>query len=324
MEKQTKKTDSKKEIVVQHNRLIEARYGLSLQEKRIILWLISKIKPDDKEFKNYEICIKEFSHILELQLDNQYTKLRLTLKRLMTRVLEIYNEETGGWILFNWLSSAEYIPKQGKLFLCFDPKLKPYLLQLKSEFTKLNISDLINFKSIYSIRIFELLCQYESIGKRKVKIKELRESCGINTNEYQKYSHLKDKVINRATTEINAKTEYDVGFREIKESRRVAEIEFTIKKRTHFEKHQLEKAVIIQRELRSQNILVEQIKEYGFSRITAKKFLQQNPEEIVRDALKSVNIQIERGNVKNPKAMLRTAIQECWKPDVYSTRKKSG
>jgi hypothetical protein len=30
-----------------------------------------------------------------------------------------------------------------------------------------------------------------------------------------------------------------------------------------------------------------------------------------------VNIQVERGGVRNAKAMLQTAIKEKWKPDVY-------
>jgi hypothetical protein len=32
-------------VVVKHNKLIEAKYRLTLQEKRILLWLMSEIQP---------------------------------------------------------------------------------------------------------------------------------------------------------------------------------------------------------------------------------------------------------------------------------------
>ena len=180
---------------------------------------------------------------------------------------------------------------------------------------------MLRIKGVHAVRIFELLNQYETIGKRIIRVEDLRHICGIEQGRYRNYNAIKLYVIERAKEEINAKTDYEIDYHEIKESRRVAAIEFTIKKRTHFEKCQHEKASIISKELRSPNILVEQIMEYGFSRIPAKKFLQQNSEEVVRNALKSVNLQIERKNVKNPKAMLRTAIREHWKPDVFLSRK---
>jgi plasmid replication initiation protein len=132
---------------------------------------------------------------------------------------------------------------------------------------------------------------------------------------------LKRKVIEHAKQEISTKTGYEIDYTEIKDSRKIVAIEFIIKKRTHFEKHQHEKTSIILKELRSQNILIEKIKEYGFSIPTAKKFLQQESEEVIENALKAVNLQIERGNVKNPKAMIRKAIQGHWKPDVFLSKK---
>ena len=48
-------------LVVKHNNLINARYNLTLQEQRIILWLISEIRADDDEFKLYRISISDFA-----------------------------------------------------------------------------------------------------------------------------------------------------------------------------------------------------------------------------------------------------------------------
>lgn len=54
----------------------------------------------------------------------------------------------------------------------------PYLLQLKERFTRYELKNILYFKNKYSIRIYELLKQYEKIGKREINIKELRGYLG--------------------------------------------------------------------------------------------------------------------------------------------------
>jgi plasmid replication initiation protein len=316
-------SEEQKPYVVQSNHLIQAHYRLTFQEKRLVLWLVSKIQPRDENLKKYTLNIVDFAQMMGLHAKTQYREMKKITKSLIGRVVEIEIPEDGSTKQFSWLGSAHWKPEQGVCFLSFHPDLKPYLLQLKGFFTKIEFDHLKSLKSVSSIRIFELLMQYESIGNRILNVKELKNMLGINPSEYELYANFKQRILDASIKEISDKTGYEITYHEIKESRRVGAIEFTIKKRTHFEKHQLEKSNIIFQELRSQKDLIEKMKEYGFSRITAKKFIQQNSEEIVRDALKSVNSQVERNNVKNPKAMLRTAIQERWKPDVYLSPKKA-
>ncbi len=73
LKKQVKKKNNKENedtsssiVIFQHNNLIEARYSLTLQEKRLILWLISKIQPDEEDFKKHELAVQEFMNLLEL------------------------------------------------------------------------------------------------------------------------------------------------------------------------------------------------------------------------------------------------------------------
>ena len=49
----------------------------------------------------------------------------------MSKSIEIPQAD-GGWLLANWISSAEYKKGEGIIALSFSPKLKPYLLQLKA------------------------------------------------------------------------------------------------------------------------------------------------------------------------------------------------
>ncbi len=304
-------------FVVKSNALIEARYRLSLQESHVILWLLTKIRPDDEDFKQHKLDIADFAEMVGLNVKGQYGELQKITETLMRRILKIEKPENDETLQVAWLSSARYQHKKGCILLEFSPQLKPYLLQLKSHFTKIDIVETLRLKSIYAVRIFELLLQYEHIGKRETSIENLKSFCGIEKKEYRLYADLKRYVIDRAKTEINAKTEYEIDYTETKESRKVIAIEWTIQKKTHFEKTQIEKADIIQKELRSENAILQQLLEYGFTNSHSKKIIKSNSQERIINALKAVDIQISRGRVKNPKAMLIKAIQEKWHHEKY-------
>ena len=238
----------------------------------------------------------------------------------MRRILEIYIPEEDEYLQIAWFSSVRYHNKKGFVSLRFDPDLKPYLLQLKGQFTKIDLIDTLHLKSIYSRRIFELLLQYLSIGKREISVEKLRDWCGLEKNEYPLYGDIKKRVIEHAKQEINTKTEYEVHYDEVKNSRKVESLKWTIKKKTHFEKLQIEKEIIIKKEFRSENQMIDRLMGYGFSKNQAKKMIELYGQERISDAIKSVDIQVSRGNPEHPEAMMRAAIKEGYKPDVYKRK----
>lgn len=308
------------EVVVQSNRLIEAHYRLTLQEKRLILWLIKEIRRDDTDFKKYQLKITDFAEMMGLCPDTQYKEMKRVTKALITRPLEVENPETRATMQMAWLCFAHWEPKKGICYLEFHPELKPYLLGLKGHFTEIGFADFLGLKSIYAVRMFEILVQYEPIGKRIITLDNLRSWCGLSADEYPFYADVKRRIIERSRVEINTKTGYEVNYREIKNSRKVIALEWTIKKKIHFEKSQLEKANFIQKELRSEKAIINQLIEYGFTTPRAKKIVKLNTQDTLSNAIKAVDIQVSRGNVKNAKAMLTKAIQEQWHPEKYRNR----
>ncbi len=61
----------------------------------------------------------------------------------------------------------------------FHPVMKPFLLSLKSHFTAYDARNILKLPSTYSIRIYELLKQYERIGQRRFDLQELKEIIGV-------------------------------------------------------------------------------------------------------------------------------------------------
>jgi plasmid replication initiation protein len=219
-----------KEIIVKSNHLIEGKYKLSMREQKIILFLISKIKKNDDDLKLYRISVKNFSEMLGLKGSPKYAEIRAITTELLKKVLEVKNGKT--IYSFHWLSLVAYNEQEGTIDMRFDPILKPYLLDLKRDFTKLNLKHLLLLKSGNSIRIYELLKQYLSIRERTIKITELKLFLGLDENGYEMYSDFKRKVIVPSMKEINEKTDITFEFKEIKEGRKVVALRFFIQSKT--------------------------------------------------------------------------------------------
>ena len=306
---------NRKSIAVKSNYLVEAKYRLSLQEMQIALWLLTQIKAEDEDFCPHELGVSNLAQMLGVEVDGKYAKIRAVTKNLMRRVLEIYDPEKDEYLQVNWISSALYKRKSGTVILEFDPKLKPHLLQLKTNFTKISIIDTLKLKSIFSVRILELLLQYEHVGDRSITVNTLKDRLSIGQEQYKKYNDLKKYVLLRARDEITKKTKYNVDFSEIKESRKVVAIHWTITQKNNA--HYTEPENTLSKEYRSNLALIEALIEYGFTKPTCIKMLRIHGEKVISDAVKAVDIQIQRKHAKNPKAMLRVAIKEHWKPDVF-------
>ena len=221
------KTDEKSLIVRQSNQLIQASYKIpSLGEGRLIRMLIAQISPNDEDFKTYRIAVADFAKFFGLTGGSAYDLIKKAADELTSRKIKFENGKS--WLYINWLSSAEYIEGSGYVELRFDGKLKPYLLQLKTHWKHYALESIVNFKSGYSIRIFELLkveeFKADSKGyfKRSFEYGELRDILGIDKNEYEFVKDFRIYVIETATREINAnpdikilQVDYQKTFRKI-------------------------------------------------------------------------------------------------------------
>ena len=222
------KTNYNLAIVKKSNALIESSYKLSANEQKILLVFMSMIKQTDKDFKVYKVSVKKLAEVLDIKTGDIYADVRSIILRLQTKTLSIFREEENTILDTNWLSSAEYYLGKGIIELIFEPKLKPYLLNLKQRFTTYRLVDVTQLKSQFSIRVFELLKQFENIGIREISLQKLREILKISPNQYKLYSNFKRKVLLKAQEELTNKSNLTFDFDEIKEGNKVYKIRFTI------------------------------------------------------------------------------------------------
>src|SRR5690606_6854051 len=107
---------------------------------------------------------------------------------------------------------------------------RPYLLELKKQFTPFKLRNILRLRSDYSIRVYELLKQYESLKERTFSIEELRYRLHIPKDKYKLYGHLKGRVIKKTQTELAEKTDLSFTFEEKKKGNKVIGVTFFIRK----------------------------------------------------------------------------------------------
>lgn len=222
--------------VSKSNKLIEARYNLTLNEQRIILSAVSKIEPKQKQPNTIKFEVKYLKDLLNIKNDKFVQELKEICGKLGSKNLVIQSLTTEDFITIQWISSAEYISKEGAIELEFSKKMMPYLIDLANNFTTYELENILKLKSRYSIRIYELLKQFQNLKskdsgckERLFELNELREVLGLEEKTYPKYANFKQKIIEIACSEINQYTDLEVDFEEIKNGKRVEKIKFIFK-----------------------------------------------------------------------------------------------
>jgi plasmid replication initiation protein len=213
-------------IIVKANRLILSSYNLNLNEQRIIEILASTIQAEDKEFCNYEFKISDFIEKLEIKGQKNYTELPKIIDGLMKKTFKI---KTGNKIeAFSWLAYYTYTIGSGIITLSFHPALKPYLLDLKKDFTKYSRDNILALRGKYAMRLYQILKSYQFRKEIKIEVEDLRDALELK-DEYVNFAAFRSRVLEPAKSEINAKTDILFSYKEVTRGKKVVTLKLNIK-----------------------------------------------------------------------------------------------
>jgi len=227
-ENNIKLRDHRSYKIVKANDLIQkSRFNLQLQEQKIILYLISKIKPEDVELKEHLFEIQDFCKICGLDSCNgaNYIYIKKTLKDLRDKSIWITLDD-GSETVLAWLDTVTINKDSGIVKLKIAEMMKPYLLLLREHYTQYELLYTLAMKSQYSIRLYELLKSYEYQRTRTFDIDELK--LRLSAEKYKRFADFKRYVLDRAINEINSLSDLDVTYDIIKKNRKFIKIEFTM------------------------------------------------------------------------------------------------
>lgn len=213
---------AKRKRVDKHYNLINAKYKLSAVEQKLVLSIIGLVRKNDVDFKNYIIPISNFEFLAD---NSNCRRLKTYCKSLMSKPLEIETAE--GWKIFNWFSHIEYKQNLSILECSISPKLKPYLLELQSNFKSYDLKYVINLQSEYSIRIYEILKKNQLLHCVEFELEELYGMLQV-PNSYKIYNRFKEKVLQPVSIELAKHSDIFFTFKELKIGRKIIGVKFNI------------------------------------------------------------------------------------------------
>ncbi len=186
-----------KAIVQKQNILNEIRSNnFTLQELRFFSIYLSKINPYDKSTRTVTFKLTDFQKIMDFKRLN-IEQLKAATDSLLTKLVHI-PKESGGYTTFQLFKECT-IDKDsgGEWYVSIDAhdKSLPLMFDFKDRYFKYELWNALRLKSANQIRMYEILKQYEAIGKREIKVDDLRELLGIAPNEYPRWDRFKDRVI---------------------------------------------------------------------------------------------------------------------------------
>lgn len=232
-------------LIYKSNELIQKfKNSFSLQEMKVINYIIANIKSPkyDKEFNIMTFSIKEIAKEIGYSEKNGklsgsgYDEVKKCLKNLSNKssdFIEIVNkdgkvEET----IVRWLEKPRIDKETGKVTLKLDDDLKPYLLDLKKNYTKYELLFSTTMKSQYSIKLYELLKSWEKTknGTKEFDLEKLRQHLNVPSSA-KSFGYFKQRILDVSVKEISEITDLFVSYETKKKGTKVVGLIFHISKK---------------------------------------------------------------------------------------------
>lgn len=221
--------------VVKHNDLIQkARYNLSVNQQKLIAYVISLIKPTDKDLMRYELSVADFCELCGIDREHFYTEFKNIMLDLDSKSFLVETEEK--IFNFRWFSEFEYIKGKGKVIVQLNSNLKRYLLDLYGHYTQYELYNILAIKGKYAIRVYELFQSYfnSKSSKSAEKIVSLADLKKLLLAEnYDDYRAFRRRVLEPSILEINDYTDLTVVYQPIRTGKQITDIKFIIKRKVY-------------------------------------------------------------------------------------------
>ena len=214
-------------LVIKANDLIQkTRFDLSLQQLKIVLFLIAQIEPKDEDFKTVEFNIPDFCRVcgIDPTSGGNYQKIKAAIKALADR--SVWIDIDGTETLVRWIEKPRIHKKSGTISLRLDEDMKPFLLHLRKNFTVYELLWVLRFQRKYSIRLYELAKSYhyrelETYTKRfDVEVLKF-----ILEGENYPWGRFKQFILDPCIEEINRFSDKTISYTTVKKGRSIAYVD---------------------------------------------------------------------------------------------------
>lgn len=215
------------------NDFIESTYSYSMTEKKLLLAVVKKTVESDVWGEEIMFEASEVTRLVGLTRHKTFDP---AIKELMQKIITIpadskwsplkgVKDKKNGHTYVQFLGRSSYA--DGVFTTKVDPLLKPLFVELVECFTKYDLENIKPIRSERAIRLFELLKQFEGLGKREMTIESLRKWMRIE-NKYQTWKSLKKDLLEPVQKIIDKNCDISFEFEPVKRGRKHHSIIFTI------------------------------------------------------------------------------------------------
>jgi len=222
--------------VIKSNDLVQASYSLTLDERRLIDCAIAKIKSGEPVPDKIIITAEDYSEAWDIHPKTAYRQLKKSVLGLYHKDIFLFkkwnNDEAKGKTSkykegyhYRWVDSCAYKEDCGHVALSFTKWVKPYLEQLKANYTSYGLLEIGGLKSANAIRLYELLMQYKSTGYKIDTVENLKMYFGVE-NKNMVWADFNRYILKPSAKKVVDKTNFTLTYRPVKVGRKVVSVEF--------------------------------------------------------------------------------------------------
>lgn len=215
--------------VRQHNAITTARYEYSELQLDLFFYLLSMLKKD-KTDGVYEIVVKDISAMTGKEY--KYGYLRKATEEMGSRMFEVSTAHSYKQL---WMfQRVEYMIGEGRIEIEFANPIKPYLFDLKDNFTSFQLYAALRLGSKYAKRIYALCSQWKDKGQTQTfSLDEFKKMLALlddkGNEQYKQIGQFKQFVLDESVKQINQYTDLHISYTLQKRGRSFQNITFTVK-----------------------------------------------------------------------------------------------
>lgn len=196
--------------VEKRNVLNELRSNnMTVQELRFFSIYLSKINHRDVSTRLVRFPIEDFQRIMGFGRLNM-AQLRASTDSLLCKLVHIPDENGRGFRSFQLFKECHlFQDENGEWVMEIDAhdKALPLMFDFKTRYFKYELWNALRLKSPNQVRMYEILKQYEKIGRRELAVTELRELLGIAPNEYDRWERFRVRVLDSCQQALKETTD---------------------------------------------------------------------------------------------------------------------
>ena len=238
----------RKNEVVKTHRLNTALQKLSLAEIRLMQLAIIDARETGTGIDTVTplpIHASRYAEAFGVTRQTAYEVLIEAETSLFKRYFTFLDERDGKPVKSHWVSQAKYLDDEAIIEIMLTPAVVQEItridaIEAKTLFTKFALEQVASMKSVYSVRLYELLNQWRQAKKVSFDLDVFRGQLGVEDTEYKAMSDFKRRVLDLAVNEINEKSDLRISYEQVKKGVAIVGFRFKVITKNQSKKAQLE------------------------------------------------------------------------------------